>query len=119
MMKNLYKDWTAESYEREIASLKEQNDKCHELRLKFIDAQVTVAGKAEKEIEALRSELDTEKGRTDIDLVNDPKAWKMLCDEKERGDEWKRRARCLWDLMYDRSEFLQIHAEAAEWFEEE
>ena len=57
------------------------------------------------EIESLRGQLDDMK-RYAIEMSDD-------------GDEWNRRAKCLWDLMYNRSEFLQIHAEAAEWFEED
>ena len=69
----------------------------------------------QKEIETLRSELK--------DVVQ------ALNDEERRGDEWKRRLKELWQLMYYdsgheakrllRIRFLDTHPEAAEWFGEE
>jgi len=121
--------------DKEIETLRGHNDKCRELRLKFIDAQVTVAGKAEKEIEALKFEGESlfavlGERQQEIELLR-----QQLVDlstdwvvQKRRGDEWKRRVGLIrewsdskvllgghtfWTLI------VQDHPEAAEWFEEE
>ena len=75
-----------------------------------------------EEIESLRK-WQQEKIRMDAEEGGRLDGYRELgqraAEAESERDEWKHRARSLWNLMYNRSEFLQIYAEAAEWFEEE
>jgi len=118
-MKNLYKDWTAESYEREISSLRQQLTEASQSMALGLDSQKY----AIKEIEDLRQtcadqdkrwfdkHMEDEKEIESLRLaMNETGALLDKCQE-EKG-EWKRRATVVWESH------RELGREVADWFEE-
>jgi len=67
---------------KEIKTLREQNDKCHELRLKFIDEQIVVIREKDKQIKSLRDDLEKAEERCS--------QWADIAGENgAEKDEWK------------------------------
>ena len=59
--------------QKQIEDLRQMNDKCHELRLKFIDEQVKVIQEKDKEIETLRD--DNQELENDLDDARNNLSW--------------------------------------------
>ena len=135
---------TIQDMNKEIEDLRQMNDKCHELRLKFIDEQVKVIQEKDKEIESLREqvadgeeesewlrkgqkarEVEIETLRQSIE-AKDSLVFSLLKQRKDallRGDKWKRRAYIMFEWRYEPDWEIMImkenHPDAVNWFEEE
>ena len=95
-MKNLYKDWTAESYEREIDQLKR--------RLGIKEAENKILFREGKSL------------RHKVSLLED-----IVVESAAAEVKWKHRAFSVWRWMAKyvacRTIFLRENPEAAEWFD--